>query len=178
MEEVKLWAIDGSQIENLKPIGGMKSEKFLEDTLVENPDLLMEDLTLVGRQTPTEGGRLDLLGVDGDGRLVVFELKRGNLSWDAVAQVIDYASCLDSMDLDDLANHISQRSGSYRIDKIEDFQNWYIDDLGFEDLELLKLLRMLLVGLGVDTTTERMVKFLAGNSGMDISLLDLPRIQL
>ena len=52
----------------------------------------MEPLTLVGRQTPTEGGPLDLLGVDGDGKLVVFELKRGTLLRDAVAQILDYAS--------------------------------------------------------------------------------------
>ena len=171
MEEIKLWWVDGSQVQDLKPTGQTETEKLLEDTLVSCPELLLEDLTLVGRQTPTEGGPLDLLGVDGDGRLVVFELKRGTLTREAVAQVIDYASYLDSMDLDDLANHISQRSGSYGIDKIEDFQNWYIDDLGFEDLELLKPLRMFLVGLGVDTATERMVKFLAENSGMDISLL-------
>lgn len=171
MEEVKLWAIDGLQVEDLKPVGGMKSEKFLEDTLVENSDLLMEDLTLVGRQTPTEGGRLDLLGVDGNGRLVVFELKRGMLSWDAVAQVIDYASDLDRMDLDMLANHISQRSGNLGIEKIENFQTWY--EQNFEELELesLKPLRMFLVGLGVDDRTERMVKFLAENSNLDISLL-------
>ena len=171
MEEIKLWSVDGAQVKDLKPVGGMKSEKFLEDTLVENSDLLMEDLTLVGRQTQTEGGPLDLMGVDGDGRLVVFELKRGTLSRDAVAQVIDYASYLDSMDLDALCEHISQRSGSYGIDEIEDFQSWYTNDLGFEDLESLKPLRTFLVGLGVDTSTERMVKFLAENSGMDISLL-------
>lgn len=171
MEEVKLWAIDDTHIADLKPTSQTETEKLLEDTLVIRPELLLEDLTLVGRQTPTEGGPLDLLGVDGEGKLVVFELKRGTLTRDAVAQVIDYASYLDSMDLDDLAKHISQRSGSYGIDKIEDFQNRYVDDLGFEDLELLKPLRMFLVGLGVDTATERMVKFLAENSGMDISLL-------
>ena len=99
MEEIKLWTIDGSQINDLKPTGQTDTEKLLEDTLVNRPDLLLEDLTLVGRQTPTEGGPLDLLGVDGDGRLVVFELKRGTLSRDAVAQVIDYASYLDDMDL-------------------------------------------------------------------------------
>ena len=171
MEEVKLWSVDGSQVKDLKPTGQTETEKLLEDTLVSCPELLLEDLTLVGRQTPTEGGPLDLLGVDGDGRLVVFELKRGTLTREAVAQVIDYASYLDGMDLDDIAKHISQKSGSYGIGKIEDFQNWYIDDLGFEDLDLLKPLRMFLVGLGVDTATERMVKFLAENSGMDISLL-------
>ena len=61
--------------------------------------MLERGLRLVGRQTlMTGGGYLDLLAVDGNGRLVVFELKRGFLSRDAVAQVIDYASDLNAMD--------------------------------------------------------------------------------
>ena len=171
MEEIEVWTVDGSQVSRLAKSNRMESELLLEDVLVENPGLLIEDLKLVGRQTPTEGGPLDLIGVDGEGRLVVFELKRGTLSRDAVAQVIDYASDLDGMELDDLANHISARSGDYGIDKIDDFQDWYTTVLGVEDLESLKPLRMFLVGLGVDAATERMVKFLAENSGMDISLL-------
>ena len=171
MEEIEVWTVDGSQVSRLAKSNRMESELLLEDVLVENPGLLIEDLKLVGRQTPTEGGPLDLIGVDGEGRLVVFELKRGTLSRDAVAQVIDYASDLDGMELDDLANHISARSGDYGIDKIDDFQDWYTTVLGVEDLESLKPLRMFLVGLGVDDRTERMARFLAENSGMDISLL-------
>ena len=63
-----------------------------------------------------------MLGVDTDGRLVVFELKRGTLNRDAVAQVIDYASSLDAMSLDRLGRHIEQRSGNLGIDKIDDFE--------------------------------------------------------
>ena len=148
----------------------LESEELLEETLVANPKLLIEDLTLVGRQTPTEGGPLDLLGIDGDGKLVVFELKRGTLSRDAVAQIIDYASDLDSMDPATLATHISDSSGEHGIDEIEDFQEWY-ESRGFGELESLKPLRMFLVGLGADDRSERMVRFLAQNSGMDISLL-------
>ena len=88
MEEVQIWSLDGADAKQLPMTGQLESESGLEDILVKNPGLLMEDLTLVGRQTPTEGGPLDLLGVDEYGRLVVFELKRGTLSRDAVAQVI------------------------------------------------------------------------------------------
>ena len=173
MEEIKLWTIDGSQVEELKPTGQAETEKLLEDALVRQPDLLMEDLSLIGRQTPTKDGWLDLLGVDGDGRLVVFELKRGTLSRDAVAQVIDYASDLDRMELDELANHISQNSGNHDIDKIVNFRDWYSQSFEGEKLELesLKPIRMYLVGLGVDDRTERMVRFLSENGKMDISLL-------
>ena len=172
MEEIEVWTVDGSLVTRLAKSNRMESELVLEDVLVENPGLLLEDLILVGRQTPTEGGPLDLLGVDGYGRLVVFELKRGTLTREAVAQVIDYASYLDAMELADLANHISERSGTLGIEEIENFEEWY-DSQPFEveGLDALLPPRLFLVGLGVDDRTERMVRFLADNSGMDISLL-------
>ena len=172
MEDIQIWALDDLQAAKLEASNRMGSEQLLEEILIKNPGLLMEGLTLVGRQTPTERGPLDLLGVDGYGRLVVFELKRGTLTRDAVAQVIDYASYLDAMDLTDLANHISERSGTGGIEDIENFEEWY-DRKPFEveGLEALLPPRLFLVGLGADNRTERMVKFLADNSGMDISLL-------
>ena len=172
MDEVKIWSIeDDSEAVQLESKGEMDTEKLLEDTLVKNPNLLMPGLTLVGRQTPTEGGPLDLLGVDRNGRLVVFELKPGDLYRDAVAQIIDYASALDGMDPDALAEHISERSGTGGIEKIEDFEQRYAGLFPDHSLDRLKPLRMFLVGLGVDPATERMVTFLAKSSGMDISLL-------
>ena len=92
MEDIKIWALEGTEVEPLEPSNRTESEQLLEETLVNNPGLLMEGLKLVGRQTQTQGGPLDLLGVDEDGKLVVFELKRGTLSRDALGQVIDYAS--------------------------------------------------------------------------------------
>ncbi len=170
MEDIQIWSIDGSQVSQLDSSSRMESELLLEETLVSNPGLLLEGMTLVGRQTPTQGGPLDLLGVDADGKLVVFELKRGTLSREAVAQVIDYASYLDGMGLADFTDHISKNSGAHGIDKIENFREWY-DSQGFGELTSLKPLRMFLVGLGADERTERMVRFLAENSDMDISLL-------
>ena len=172
MDEVKIWAIeDSSEAVQLESKGEMDTEALLEETLVKNPGLLMPDLKLVGRQTPTEGGPLDLLGVDRNGRLVVFELKPGALYRDAVAQIIDYASALDGMEPGDLAEHISERSGTGGIEKIEDFEEWYSGRFPDRSVDSLKPPRMCLVGLGADAAAERMVTFLANNSSMDISLL-------
>lgn len=170
MDEIKIWAMDGAQATPVSETNMMESEGRLEEALVNNPDMLMPELTLVGRQTDTEGGPLDLLGVDSDGRLVLFELKRGRLSRDAVAQIIDYASALNAMGVDRLAAHIAERSGSGGIEKIEDFEEWHAENSDADRLDALLPLRIFLVGLGVDDTTERMVNFLAG-IGMDISLL-------
>ena len=170
MEEVKIWAVnDTYDVAPLESKGQVDTESLLEETFVKNPHLLLPGLRLVGRQTPTEGGPLDLLGVDEDGRLVVSELKRGTLSREAVAQIIDYASDLEAMNPPALAEHISDRSGEQGIEEIEDFQEWYSQYPG--GLDGLRPLRLFLVGLGVDDRTERMVSFLANNSSMDISLL-------
>ena len=175
MEETKIWAVEGTSATPLNTTNQMESEGLLEDILTANPDMLEEGLQLVGRQTSTVGGPLDLLGVDNYGKLVVFELKRGTLNREAVAQVIDYASSLNEMDSSSLFSHIAERSGNLGIQKIDDFGGWYNtlqenSDLPDEDTESLTPPRIVLVGLGVDDTTERMVKYMA-DSGMDISLL-------
>ena len=172
MDEVKIWAIDDdSKAIQLESKAGMDAEKSFEDLLVKNPSLLMPGLTLIGRQTETGGGPLDLLGLDDAGRLIVFELKPGALYREAVAQVIDYASALDEKEPHDLARHIAASSGRHGIEKIENFEDWYKERFPGKGIETLKPLRMFLVGLGADAATERMVAFLAKSSGMDISLL-------
>ena len=167
MDEIKMWAIDGTKATPVSAKSMTDSEWQLEEILVNNPDMLIPGLTLVGRQTNAAGGRLDLLGVDDDGNLVLFELKRGRLSREAVAQIIDYASALEAKGADELAKHIAQHSASVGM---ENFKEWYAEKSGTDDLDSLLPLRMFLVGLGVDNKTELMVNFLA-EKGVDISLL-------
>ena len=172
MDELKIWALeDASSVVELESQRQMEAESLLEDTLVANPDLLMPDLKLVGRQTPTAGGPLDLLGVDRYGRLSLFELKRGTLTREAVAQVIDYAADLAAMDLSELAGLLTRESGERGIDAIEDLEDWYGQRFQGQELTSLRPLRIFLVGLGADERAARMVDFLANNSGMDISLI-------
>ncbi len=175
MEEIGLWALEDSPDKQLsavpvESISGLDKERILEDLLVKHPELLLPNLTIVGRQSRTATGWLDLLGIDGDGRLVVFELKRGALARDAVAQVIDYASDLAKLDVEGLARHIEERSGTEGVDKLDDFEEWYQQQ--FPSLSPGSVLppRMMLVGLGVDEPTERMTAFLA-DSGADVSLV-------
>ena len=165
MEDIEIWAFeDASTIAPLEKAQQMKSEELLEETFVKNPNLLMRGLRLVGRQTPAAGGQLDLLGVDSAGKLVVFDLKRGTLSRDAVAQIIDYASDLESMSTEELVSHISERSGTGGIEKIDDLE----EQVG--SLDDLKPIRLFLVGLGADDATSRMVEYL-NERRVDISLL-------
>ena len=174
MEKIEIWEV-GSGRNNetslLTAIDSTETEQELEDILVRSPDMLERGLRLVGRQTlMTGGGYLDLLAVDGNGRLVVFELKRGFLSRDAVAQVIDYASDLNAMGLNEVARLVANQSGNFGIPNMDDFRDWY--DRQYEGQSIKSLIppRMVLVGLGVDDATERMVNFLVA-TGAEISLV-------
>ena len=173
MEELKIWTVtadSSGEASELATTHKTETEELLEKTLTENPDMLENGLELVGRQFDTTGGALDLLGVGNDGKLVVFELKRGRLNREAVAQVIDYASGLATMDLDSLHRLIAERSGNLGIQKIDDFAEWYNKNYPDYDPDSLMPPRIVLVGLGVDDTTERMVNYLA-DGGLDVSLL-------
>ena len=131
-DDIRIWEVDDAS-KAAKPVEStnrMETEALLEELLVRNPDMLMPGLMLVGRQTPTDSGFLDLLGVDGDGRLVVFELKRERLTRDAVAQAIDYCSWLDSLTEAELAECVARYSGTNGVDKIDDFESWYGDRQG------------------------------------------------
>ena len=169
-DELKVWALgDGAEVEVVES-ATVGLEDRLEETLVRRPEMLEAGLHLVGRQTPTAGGPLDLLGVDEGGRLVVFELKREKLTREAVTQCIDYASALNVATPEQLADLISEHSGSRGVEEIDDFAEWYLER--FEGNELSDLLppRLVLVGLGVDARAERMARFLA-EGGIDISVL-------
>lgn len=174
--QIKLWSLD--RIENKKftptpveTISNLEAEKLLEDMIVNDPEILESGLKLIGRQTPTGGGSLDLLGTDEYGNLVVFELKKGKLVREAITQAIDYASYLSGLDRKSLCKHISEHSGEKGIEKIEDFESWYQEQFskGIEEINE-RPPRIGLAGLGADDKAERMVKFLT-ESGLDITIV-------
>ncbi len=175
MKTIKVWSVDRTAdgdraISQVEMVQQTETETQLEEILVEAPELLMDSLVLVGRQTPTAGGPLDLLGVDEDGRLTIFELKRGTLTRDAVAQVVDYASDLHELSREQLCQHIEDRSGEGGIPKIDDFEAWYLERHVNERSCFDERPKMVLVGLGADDRTRRMVEFLSAG-GVEISLI-------
>ena len=103
--DIGIWQIDRTSRAGTK-LGlaeRVETEEMLEAVLVANPNMLMPGLTLVGRQVPVETGYIDLLGIDEDGRLVVFELKREKLTRAAVAQILDYCTYLETLSDSELA---------------------------------------------------------------------------
>ena len=166
--DIGIWQIDPTSKagRKLDLTGRIETEEMLEAILVANPEMLMHGLTLVGRQVPVENGLVDLLGIDEDGRLVVFELKREKLTRAAVAQILDYCTYLETLPDSEIGTLVAERSGKDGIKKIGDFDEWY----GSQREESIRPIKMVLVGLGLDVSAHRMVSYLA-DRGIDIRLV-------
>jgi hypothetical protein len=174
MKRIQVWSVeeeDGRlRAKGLDEIASAETEQRLEELLVATPELLLDGLSLIGRQLPSEAGILDLLGIDRDGRLVLLELKRGTLTREAVAQILDYVSELTTREPEQLSRLIESHSGRHGIEPVGDFLDWYAREFPDSAGPLEKTPRMVLVGLGVDERAKRIVNFLA-DSGIDIQLL-------
>ena len=97
---------------------GLAAESLLErqhlqEWVIANPQVRGESVLVVteeyDRWADTDGvparDRLDVLGLDTTGRLVVVELKRGTADRDVHLQAIIYAALVSRFDLDTLAQH-------------------------------------------------------------------------
>lgn len=134
----------------------LESEIFLEEMIVREPKLLSDDWMLIGRQEVGSGGKIDLLAVAPDASLVLIELKRDKTTRDVVAQALDYAVWVESLQADDIAS-IYQRFSAGR-ELAADFEAKF----GFEldEDELNHTHQIIIVASELDARTERIVAYL------------------
>ena len=97
MDTIGLWQIGENGPARLKS-AEVAAERDLDDWIERDPALLEHGLVIVGRQVRLEGGPLDLLALDPQGRWVLIEIKRERLRREVIAQAIDYASSLHRLD--------------------------------------------------------------------------------
>ena len=158
----------------LYPQEAFSTEKEFEDALVSNPSILGDGLWLVGRQIQTDAGRIDLLGVDAEGTLLVFELKVGKLSRGAISQGIEYAAFLCDLEAGDLANLIANSSGRNGIPQISDFVKEYEQRIGYVPFGDGVGVRLVLVSQEHDDPSARAIEWLNQNGIAIENLVLLP----
>jgi len=141
-------------------------ERHLEDWIANDSTLIAEGLTIVGRQTPIDEGRLDLLAIDSRDRWVVIEIKPGLLDSGALIQALGYASSIARLNAEEISEKL----------------DWKLSELG--DKEKLSAavrrqlnseqetdgkreIAVLLVGVGIAAGLERTMEFL-GDFGVPI----------
>ena len=81
------------------------TEQLLEEMIIAAPRLLSDEWMLIGRQESTGyGGRIDLLAIAPNGALVLIELERHRTPREVVAQALDYASWVEKLKPEDIAD--------------------------------------------------------------------------
>lgn len=166
--EFGIWRIDDGS----KPLSlsGMGLEQQLQDLLVRDISIIDEQLTVLGEKVRTDfGGEIDILAMDRGGSLVVLELKRDKSPRDVVAQTLDYASWVDGLKPDRIADiYSSFQSGVVETGSPKPLADALGGDVPLDDLNAKH--RMVVVASELDSATERIVKYLREVYGIDINV--------
>jgi Endonuclease NucS C-terminal domain len=171
--KIKVWEISDGKLNSPEDVSfaDSHSEAELEEWLCNGPDLLGEKLLVIARQLPIPNvGRLDLLCMDANGKLVIVELKRDLTTREAVAQALDYASWLDAASEADVLAYATD----YLQRKSEDTDATLVD--AFEECFgktlpdwVCQNHRVVVAAAQVDSSAERIINYLAQRHGFEIN---------
>ena len=164
-DQVRLWKIEsGEKLAEIQRTP-LDLEVRLQEWLVQDISVLNPGLLVIGREVKTDfGGFIDLLCIDAVGNLVVVELKRDKTPREITAQTLDYGSWIA-----DLSN-----------ERITTIANAYLSETGFEQafrncfgIDVPEILNgdhhMLIIGSQIDTSSERIIKYLSEKHGVNIN---------
>jgi hypothetical protein len=164
---VKIWEIVNGSLHPVTSdsFADTHLEKQLETWVTEDPNVLGDRVLIIAQQRSIPGvGRLDLLGIDQSGSLIIIELKRDRTPRDAVAQALDYASWLHSADEGLIAEWAEQYLKQPLKEKFCD----YFDVEDFPALSCQRH-RIVLVAPRLDASAERIITYLSEQYGVQIN---------
>ncbi|HUW87862.1 MAG TPA: endonuclease NucS domain-containing protein [Candidatus Paceibacterota bacterium] len=136
----------------------LEDEKILEDMIEADPSILAEEWLIIGRQVRTaQGGVIDLLAIAPDGSLVIIELKRNRTPRDVVAQAIDYASWVQTLEADEISRIFSTyKKGENLADAFKDrFRSVLLEE------NLNQSHQIVVIAAELDSSTERIISYLS-----------------
>jgi hypothetical protein len=139
MPDELVFAVEGDQASAAVPVtfgdAGLREREHLQEWVIRNPEILGPGVLIVtfefdrwvtGAGQPTYE-RLDVLGLDQAGRLVVAELKRDRAPDSVTMQALNYAAMVSRFSLDTLAEAFAASSvgdGLTQDDALVRLQEW------------------------------------------------------
>ena len=166
--QISSWEIIDGKLKRIETslVQEGKTESYdLEEWIISNPEILGEDITVIGRQINTSSGPLDLLGIDRNGNMVIIELKRDKLPREVLAQAIDYAAAVAQWDIDKISEKIGKNLEEYLSDVFE--------ETTLESLNINQSQRIIIVGFKIEDSLNRMIEWLSNNFGVSINAVIL-----
>ncbi len=168
--QIKTWQIIDDKLEAIDTSleKEKKTEPYdLEKWIASYPAILSSDIHIIGKQTMTKSGPMDLLAIDKSGNIIIIELKRDKLPRYALAQAIDYASDIASWSLE----KISEECTKYTSKSLEDSFTEVFPDVDIENLNINENQRILLVGFDIESSLERMIEWLSDRFGVNVNAI-------
>jgi Holliday junction resolvase-like predicted endonuclease len=169
MDSIGLWQIADNGPTRLHA-SELGAERDLEEWIERDPALLERGLVIVGRQIRLEGGPLDLLALDPQGRWVLIEIKRERLRREVVTQAIDYVSCLHRVEPDWLRvrcdAYLRSKSSTDTLESLFRQRGRSLES-AWDDRDVV----IYLVGTSIDAGLERMVGFLVGQAELSVRMV-------
>ena len=161
--EVGIWRL-GAKPEKVN-ISAIDSELKLEDALAKDLSILSSQLMLIGTQVPTSYGKfIDMLAMDVSGNLSIIELKKSRTPREVVAQLLDYASWVQSLSYEEIAAIFSEKNLGKKLE--ERFDEAFGTSLPEQINQDHKLI---VVASELDSSTERIINYLSDNYGVPIN---------
>ena len=161
---IQVYAVDAG---NLARLGHdrLPKEEMLEDWIAKDPGLLGLDVAIIGRQVQTKsGGFIDILAIDREGDLTIVELKRDRTPREVVAQVLDYASWVNTLSTKDV-REVASGCG-------KTLEAVFSDAFGIEVPEDLNgAHNMVIVASELDPSSKRIVEYLSKVHDVGINTL-------
>jgi alkylated DNA nucleotide flippase Atl1 len=181
-----LFAVADRSATPIPPTGlaaeGLLERQHLQEWVIDNPQILGEAVLVItaefDRWTDTDGvparDRLDVLGLDATGRLVVAELKRGTADRDVHLQSITYAALVSRFDLETLAqahrDFLSSRGQEVELDACRQRLLDHVD--GDWSPELLQRPRQVIIAADFPKQVTHTVVWLS-EMNLDIDLVQV-----
>jgi len=161
--EVGIWRIDGTP--QRVHFSSIENEAKLENVVNADIGILDPDLMVIGRQVPTAYGKfIDLLTIDAEGGLTVIELKKATTPREVVAQVLDYASWVETLAYKDITQIYSERHDD------QPFEQAFSERFNADPPETLNEdHNLIVVASELDSSTERIIGYLSTNYGVPIN---------
>lgn len=161
--EVGIWKL-GEKPEKISA-SVIDSELMLEDALVKDLSILSSQLMLIGRQVSTSYGKfIDILAMNISGDIYIVELKKNRTPREVVAQLIDYASWVQTLSYEEIAAIYSEKNFGKKLEE------------GFDDAfgtslpeQINQSHELIVVASELDSSTERIINYLSDNYGVPIN---------
>jgi len=168
MEQIKLWKIDKDGLRQVD-CDSLDFEARLEKWILDDISVISAGFMVIGSQVQTAYGKaIDILAMDAIGNLVIIELKRDKTPRDVTAQVIDYASWVKDLTLEEIEE--IYRGWSKNGKGLEEAFNERFKGIDFPD-EVNDSHRMIIVGSNIDDSTSRIVRYLSEEGNININAM-------